>query len=255
MKTNMNPVRNAECGMRSKKAVSDAKFFRTPHSALRTARAFTLIELLTVIAIMALLAAFTFPVLTAVKRQQYLRTARAELDEITTALQRYHDKYGVYPPSNPYLNPAVNTLYYELSGATNDLASGNYITLDGASAIGTKAYGNAFKTASPAFSIGGIINCSKGGGEDGITARDFLPNLRQNRIGTSATTGLSISNLITSVRGPDASYMPLGVQDLNPFRYLYPGTNNPNSFDLWIDLKISGKTNRICNWKIAPFIL
>ena len=63
--------------------------------------------------------------------------------------------------------------------------------------------------------------------------------------------------LITAVRGPDAAYMPLGpgTQDLNPFCYLYPGTNNVGSYDLWIDLRISGKTNRICNWKNTPFTL
>ncbi len=43
--------------------------------------------------------------------------------------------------------------------------------------------------------------------------------------------------------------------DLNPFRYIYPGTNNPTSYDLWIDLRISGKTNLICNWSHAPIIL
>jgi hypothetical protein len=41
----------------------------------------------------------------------------------------------------------------------------------------------------------------------------------------------------------------------NPFRYVYPGTNNPSSYDLWIDLSISGKTNRISNWTRQPQIL
>ena len=55
--------------------------------------------------------------------------------------------------------------------------------------------------------------------------------------------------LICSVGGPDAIYHPLGVQDLNPWRYnsLNP-TNNPGSYDLWIQLRIGGKTNLICNW-------
>ncbi len=40
----------------------------------------------------------------------------------------------------------------------------------------------------------------------------------------------------------------MGVQDLNPWRYVCPGTNNPGSYDLWIQLSIAGKTNLICNW-------
>ena len=227
-------------------------------SQIANRTAFTLIELLVVISIMALLAAFTLPVLTAVKRQQYLKVAGAELKGIEMALDNFKAKYGVYPPSNPYLTPVVNTLYYELSGVT--LNGGNYTTLDGACSIpqtGANGYDSAFKTAVPLASIGGIINCTKGGAEDGTTAKNFLPSLKQNRIGTSSafSSGVPITNLVTSVRGPDASYQPLLVPDANPFCYVYPGTNNPSSYDLWIDLKIGGKTNRICNWKSAPFIL
>ena len=35
---------------------------------------------------------------------------------------------------------------------------------------------------------------------------------------------------------------------LNPWRYVCPGTNNPGSYDLWIQLSIAGKNNLICNW-------
>ena len=40
-----NPMRNAECGMRSAVPRSPLHAFRTPHSALRTSRAFTMIEI------------------------------------------------------------------------------------------------------------------------------------------------------------------------------------------------------------------
>jgi len=36
---------------------------------------------------------------------------------------------------------------------------------------------------------------------------------------------------------------------LNPWRYNSANpTNNPGSYDLWIQLKIGGKTNLISNW-------
>jgi hypothetical protein len=51
------------------------------------------------------------------------------------------------------------------------------------------------------------------------------------------------TTLVTSIGGPDDAFTP------NPFRYnsVNP-TNNPNSYDLWIDLVISGKPYRIGNW-------
>ena len=229
------------------------------HASRVTRHAFTLIELLVVIAIMAIIAAFILPVTGAIKRQQYLKTARAEMDQIATALDNYKAKYGAYPPSNPNLSPLYNMLYYELSGVTHNTANSSYTTLDSACTIPDGSSGPGYSTAFSAggSSIGGIINCTKGGAEDGTIAKNFLPSLKQNRYGTSLTpvNNVPITNLVTSVRGPDANYKPLGIPDVNPFRYLYPGTNNPSSYDLWIDLQISGKTNRISNWSTKPQIL
>jgi hypothetical protein len=36
---------------------------------------------------------------------------------------------------------------------------------------------------------------------------------------------------------------------VNPWRYNSSNpTNNPGSYDLWVQLSIAGKTNLICNW-------
>ncbi len=105
-----------------------------------------------------------------------------------------------------------------------------------------------------AFGVGGFINCVKPG-DEGAQAQNFLPGLKTTRVAPCTTpNNVSINVLITTVRGPDSSYKPLGVQDANPFRYVYPGTNNPTSYDLWIQLVISGKTNLICNWSKNPII-
>ena len=214
------------------------QLLRPRPSTLDPRPGFTLIELLVVIAIMGVLAGLTLSVLGGVKRSQALNTARAEMDQIKTALDNYKAKYGVYPPGNS-TSSLQNQLYYELSGTTND---GTYfITLDGSSQI---KIGDVFT----AFGVGGFINCSKGGGEDAAAAHNFLPSLKPNRLGTSTFNGISITNLVTSVRGPDANYQPLGVPDVNPFRYAYPGTNNPGSYDLWVQLVYHGQTNLICNW-------
>jgi hypothetical protein len=195
----------------------------------------------------------------AVKAAQYKKVARAELEQLETALENYKAKYGAYPPSNK--NPAggsydpliLNQLYYELSGVTRD-ASGDFTTLDGTATIKAQQYKDA-------FGVGGVENCTQGGGEDGVSAKDFLPGLKQNRFYYPVTNEFNgdkvpTTVLVTSVGGPDDGYKPLGASHLNPFRYNSTNpTNNPGSYDLWIDLRISGVTNRISNWSRQPQIL
>jgi prepilin-type N-terminal cleavage/methylation domain-containing protein len=208
-------------------------------------RAFTLIELLVVISIIAVLAALIIPVAGSVIKARKIKVVQAELQQIETALENYKAKYGVYPPGNP-TNSLVNQLYYELSGvATN--ASGNYQTLDAAYTISTNGF---IET----FDVGGIVNCSRGSGEDAVLARDFLPGLKPAQI-TTATNSYqdTVVYLATSVGGPDAGYTPGLIFSGNPFRYAYPGTNNPNSYDLWVQLSINSTASNpkhylICNW-------
>jgi prepilin-type N-terminal cleavage/methylation domain-containing protein len=60
-------------------------------------RAFTLIELLTVIAIIAILAAITFGVVKGVNERAALGQAKAELASLSQALETYKLQYGDYP--------------------------------------------------------------------------------------------------------------------------------------------------------------
>jgi prepilin-type N-terminal cleavage/methylation domain-containing protein len=253
MKTNKEKLPAAGCGLpiEQPSAASFATAIENQKSKSEKRAAFTLIELLVVIAIMAILAAFTFPVLGALKRQQYVKTATAEMEQIKTALDNYKNKYGVYPPGNAK-DPMLSQLYYELSGTTNN-NNGYYVTLDGSSQI-------PVGQVSQAYGVGGFVNCSQGSGEDAKLARNFLSGLSSKEIYnlvTNMSWGYQIPTtmLVTSVGGPDVAYQPLNASGLNPFRYTYPGTNNPGSYDLWIDLRISGKTNRICNWKTGVFSL
>ena len=217
-------------------------------SQIEHAPAFTLIELLVVIAVIGVLAAFTLTALKSVKRTQYLQTARGELEQIQAALDNYKARYGFYPPGNQnaasanYIPAALSQLYYELSGVTNNVAFTYFSTLDGSSQI-------KITDMPAAYGVNGFVNCTKGSGEDAVMAKNFLPDLKPNRIFYPITNNtVPTTVLITSVRGPDVTYQPLGVSDVNPFRYRYPGVNNPNSYDLWIKLVISGQTNLICNW-------
>lgn len=60
-------------------------------------RAFTLIELLTVIAIIAILAAITFGVIKGVNERAAISQAKTELSSLAQALEAYKLQYGDYP--------------------------------------------------------------------------------------------------------------------------------------------------------------
>jgi prepilin-type N-terminal cleavage/methylation domain-containing protein len=211
--------------------------------------AFTLIELLVVISIIAVLAGFSFPVLQAVKKRQYISKTQAEMGLLVTAIQRYHDSLGFYPPSNPN-DPMFSPLYFELLGTTINSVSGNYQTLDGSAFISTNSV-----TMQNGFGVSGFINCTKpGSAEDAPAAKPFVADLKPNQFGVNITNsdkvvpGIPVALLLGTVGGPDPNYHPLNASGLNPWRYVSPGVNNPNSYDLWIQLSISGKKYLICNW-------
>ena len=215
---------------------------------------FTLIELLVVISIIGILAAFTVPVLSRVERHQYISQTQAEMGQLQAAIESYHATYGFYPPSNPNYPATPNQamfspLYFELLGTTINSTNGTYQTLDSSASISTVTV-----TVQNGLGVGGFINCTKpGSAEDAPAAKNFLPGLKPNQFGINITNGFNSANipvtlLLGSVGGPDSTYQPLNASGLNPWRYVSPGVNNPNSYDLWIQLVIGGNTNLICNW-------
>src|ERR1022692_3794453 len=82
----------SECGIRNPMSRSTlhaprCHALRTPHSALRTSLAFTLLELLTVIAIMGILAAIALPSLRSLKPNAKVAGTRQLLDAVIRARQ------------------------------------------------------------------------------------------------------------------------------------------------------------------------
>lgn len=226
------------------------------HRLARHRLAFTLIELLVVISVIAVLAAFTIPVIGAIKKKEYISSTQAQMNLIVTALESYKADHGYYPPCNTN-NAVTNQLYYELVGTATNVVTGKttYEPLDGGPGI---TQGNV----SGYFAIGGLLNCSQGSGEDAKKARSYLLDLKPGQLATDAN---SVKVLVASVNGPDTQYQPMpgftsgNNNPANPFRYVYPGTNNPSSYDLWIQLSIGSSFNGInsftvtnkyliCNW-------
>jgi type II secretory pathway pseudopilin PulG len=217
----------------------------------RWALAFTIVELLTVMAVIGILAAMLFPAMGRVTRAKYLNTARAEMGALDTAIGNYHADYGFYPPGST--NVLINQLYYELEGTYTNAATGTYVTLDGGSQLPISGVNGV----SSAFGIGGFFNTgATNRGEDIRVARTYLPDLRQNQL---ATNGNGVKILVFSFGGPDNSYQPMAGfvpgftslvgNNVNPWRYNPTNpTNNPASYDLWVQLVIGRTTNLVCNW-------
>jgi len=236
---------------------------RVPRSAaarrVRRARprggAFTLIELLVVIAVIAILAALTFPAVRGVRISMTRARAKGEMAQIETAIERYKDKLGHYPPDarlagnpNPY---ALNTLYYELLGTTN--AGGVFRTLDDSAQIEEARIPLVFGPE-----VRGFVNCAHSGGDEAVVARSFLRGLNGKQY-LAITNGASADPVCTvlgsTLEGP-LVYQDARGAKLNPWRYNSSNpTNNPNSFDLWMDIAVGGKTNRICNWSDKPLVV
>jgi len=242
---------------------------RTTHPAVQPLRhpspvtrhpsrsAFTLVEMLIVVSIMAILATLMFPALRAVKQNQIRPRARGELVQLETAIHAYQSKFGHYPPDSgaPYL---VNQLCYELLGTSASVDSQGkrtYQTLDGgARTIHQDDFPGIFGPG-----VSGFINCNQpGAGDEAPTAMTFLKGLKPAQwLTVTNGSGRHFSMLGLGIGGPSVlSNDDPTPKSINPWRYNSSSPRyNPKSFDLWIDVMVGSKTNRICNWSERPLVV
>jgi prepilin-type N-terminal cleavage/methylation domain-containing protein len=226
--------------------------------------AFTLVELMIVISIIAVLAAMIFPAFGGIKRKMHIKRAQAELQKLETAIQAYKTKYGHYPPDNRQANLTagnrqyygLNPLYYELKGTK--LNGNSYQTLDSRITLATAAVPGVFGNG-----VSGFMNCTRGNSDESAPAQDFLKDLTTTHLILGKVGGTETAVLVCSVQWSKdlPPVMPDFTPDVpgifpNPWRYDSSSpTNNPGEFDLWVDVIQGGKTNRISNWSTRPQVV
>ncbi|HTH49640.1 MAG TPA: prepilin-type N-terminal cleavage/methylation domain-containing protein [Candidatus Limnocylindria bacterium] len=236
--------------------------------AHRTELAFTLIELLVVISIIALLAGLVVGLAPVVGVRIREAKVKTELADLTTAIETYKARFGVYPPdnydpTNRITNPVLNGLYYELTGVlvVNDGPNPHFVSPDDSSV--TLSSADTYKY----FGRDGFVNSAtpdqrrrllRHKFQEGQHAEIFASTsagsytkLEVLAVGFSSdATGKKGSGFQWPLNIPTANHPVPTNRGLNPWRYVSSNpTNNPGTFDLWAEVIVKGQKKIYGNWK------
>ncbi len=222
-------------------------------------KAFTLVELLTVIAIMSIVAGLVVGLVAVAGKAKRKARITAELNQLVAAIDSYYAKYNAYPPQIGG-NTGVNALYHELIGTRYNPdnvtpANSTFSTPDGRISLtpaGIQTY----------FGFDGFANAG-----DGSPANNYLPTIRPNQTAFLKVNGqptLTAQILIVPAEAPPGRGIPAsntnpgGIfattvegdpKPVNPWRYNASNPkNNPNSYDLWAEILVGDETLIIGNW-------
>jgi len=195
--------------------------------------AFTLIELLVVFGLIAALAALIIGAAAAGFNKRIRSRVQTERDSLASAIEYYKQVKGFYPPDNVSNNtndPVMNSLFYELTGTTkdpNDVNAPFFSVLGAAPLTPLNIQAN--------FNVGGFVNAAK----DNSEIKNFYKTLKPGQYTTDPNNG--VTRLAVPYKGP-----------ITPNTWRYNASmpaHNPDSFDLWADVIIGGKTITIGNWR------
>lgn len=199
----------------------------------RPPAAFTLIELMMVIAIIALLAALIMWGTTMAGEKKVRNRVAAELQGLQLAIDGFHKQFGFYPASNPDVTMTdMHPLFYELTSTVRDASAQGFTDI-----FGTKVVSAEIK---PKFGVDGFVNSKDASSTDKSQAQNFMAGLRSD--GHAEIPGSKLQLLVVPYKGPSGAFNPWHYNSTSP-------TNNPESYDLWAQVVVAGKTVTIGNWK------
>jgi prepilin-type N-terminal cleavage/methylation domain-containing protein len=194
-------------------------------------RAFTLIEMLVVIAIIGILAALIVGGLSRAGDRKVRSRVSTELKGLEAVIGSYHKKHGFYPPSNEkpiggVVNTGTNQLFYELTGTKYDKAADTFTDI--------------FRDTITSAALDGLLG-AKGIVNAGESEQNFLPNLKPSGYAFIPNSAPPFRVLVVPYKGPGGDFNPWHYNSAKP-------VHNPDGFDLWAEVLIAGKTNIISNW-------
>lgn len=244
--------------------------------------AFTLVELLTIVVIIGILASLSVGVAGIASRRSKITRTQAELSRLDLAIREYKARYGFFPPDNVISandltqDPVVNQLYYELSGTvlTADNAGNQFFQAlpdAPAEAIPRPAvragFGNGnlagiYNSSASAANVKNFLTAGRTPQIQPITLNNYppLPGFRYKALVVPVQWPLDHWKTQLAVTDPqyDARLFPplSGYSNdretlrVNPWRYNATNpTNNPGEFDLWADIVVGNDFITIGNWK------
>jgi prepilin-type N-terminal cleavage/methylation domain-containing protein len=193
--------------------------FRFSHRLPRSraaCHAFTLVEILVVVAIIGILAGLIVGLAGRASETKILSRARAERDMLVMAIENYKSKLGYYPQDHPK-NPAMSPLYNELT---------------------RMRIPDAYTNETTGFGVPDIANI-------GAKSDNFLPGgLKPTQYKVLGTGG----------RGDEPGGQFTAAQMIYaygnaPWQYnITNPTNNPGGFDLWVEIVVGPKKFVVGNW-------
>lgn len=199
---------------------------------------FSLLELLVVLAIIAIIAGMLMVAFGPASREKQLARIKSSREEVITAIEEYHAKRGFYPPTpadaqgRPILDKSI--LYFELVGTRFDDADKKYHSLDGKEHV---ALGD-LKT------VFGVDVAFSNSGRRADDSQNFYRNLRNDGRSDhpdALKSGVDFEVLSVPVKSGNNPVLLWKYNSLNP-------TNNPGRYDLWVEWDQIKKTEIIGNW-------
>ena len=206
--------------------------------------AFTLVEMMVVIAIVGILAGLLMSAFPQIIKKANVAKVQAAFKQLDVAIADYHATLNSYPLDNP-TNRQVSPLYYELQGSSWNAASNSY------DMVGERILEADVRKY---FGQDGLRNVTQAPNDPASPkAKSFL-------VGVNTASYIVVSNAlnvdIKAFQVPVKDYPSNMIATMEGGQanlwYYRSGTNavfNKGKYDLWAEFESGGTRYRVSNWE------